>query len=107
VVPESELEAELERWAQQIIRVPIRQLQAAKSGIHRQFELMGLANMECVQSRMSGHGGPEDMAWFQKVIDVGLQAALKERDNDFDDEISGIGSDLRGSNGATPKPVAH
>jgi 2-(1,2-epoxy-1,2-dihydrophenyl)acetyl-CoA isomerase len=101
VVPEDELDAEVMRWARQVCKVPLRQLQAAKSGIHRQFELMGLANMEAVQSRMSGHGSPEDMEWFQSVMDVGLKAALSSRDAEFDETISCVNSDLAES----PSPM--
>jgi enoyl-CoA hydratase len=90
VEDEGELDRELRRWAEQIALVPAKQLRAAKVGIHRQYELMGLANMELVQNRESGHGSPEDMKWFSTVMEKGLKEALKERDAQFDQEVSRV-----------------
>ena len=90
VVPRDQLDAEVRRWADQIALIPTRQVQVAKEGIHRQYELMGLANMALVQNQISGHGSAEDMGWFQEVIDKGLKAALKERDAEFDQDVAKI-----------------
>lgn len=90
VVKREELDAEVRRWAEEICRVAQRQVQTAKEGIHRQYELMGLGNMELVQNRNSGHGSKPDMEWFQKVMDVGLKAALAERDGGFDQDLARI-----------------
>jgi enoyl-CoA hydratase/carnithine racemase len=90
VVPRQELDAEVRRWAEQIALIPTRQVQVAKQGIHRQYELMGLANMALVQNQITGHGSDEDKAWFQNVLDKGLKAALKERDSVFDQDIAKI-----------------
>jgi len=90
VVKREELDAEVRRWAEEICKVAQRQVRTAKEGIHRQFELMGLANMELVQNRNSGHGSKPDMEWFQKVMDLGLKAALAERDGGFDQNVAKI-----------------
>jgi enoyl-CoA hydratase/carnithine racemase len=87
---EPALDAELQRWAAQLALVPTKQLRAAKVGIHRQYELMGLAQMGLVQNRESGHGSPEDMKWFSTVMEKGLKEALKERDAQFDQEVSRV-----------------
>lgn len=90
VVAREELDLVVRRWAEQIALIPTRQVQVAKEGIHRQYELMGLANMALVQNQISGHGSAEDKAWFQDVIDKGLKEALKGRDDDFDQDIAKI-----------------
>jgi enoyl-CoA hydratase/carnithine racemase len=84
------LDDEVARWAQQLALVPAKQLRAAKIGIHRQFELMGIANMAAVQNRESGHGSAEDMKWFAEVEEKGLREALKSRDAGFDQHVSQI-----------------
>ena len=90
VVPEAEVENEVRNWADQIAQVPTKQVQAAKTGIHRQYELMGFANMAGVQNRVSGHGSPEDMEFFRTVLDKGLKEAVKGRDLNFDESFSQI-----------------
>jgi enoyl-CoA hydratase/carnithine racemase len=87
VVPLDELLDELDRWAMQIAQVPIEQLTATKTNLHRQFELMGLANMALVQNQGSGHGDTEDRKFFQMVLDVGMQEALKFRQQTVDSEM--------------------
>jgi enoyl-CoA hydratase/carnithine racemase len=90
VADEEALDREVRHWANQAALVPAQQLRAAKLGIHRQYDLMGLANMALVQNRESGHGSPEDMKWFTTVMDKGLKEALKERDAQFDQEVSRV-----------------
>lgn len=90
VVPREEVENEVRHWAEQISKVPLKQVMAAKTGIHRQYELMGLVNMAGVQNRESGHGSPEDMVFFKTVLEKGLKEAVKGRDSDFDETFSQI-----------------
>ncbi len=89
VVPREQLDAELEKWATEICKVPLKQLQAAKVNVHRQWEAMGFLT-SFMQSRADGHGSPEDMAWFKKVMTDGLVSALKERDTPFDESVSRV-----------------
>jgi len=90
VVKREEVDAEVRRWAEEICKVAQRQVRTAKEGIHRQFELMGLGNMELVQNRNSGHGSKPDMEWFQKVLDQGLKKSLADRDGHFDQNVAKI-----------------
>jgi enoyl-CoA hydratase/carnithine racemase len=87
VVPQDQLRHELDRWADQIAQVPIEQLTATKTNLHRQFELMGLANMALVQNQGSGHGDTEDKKFFEMVLEVGMKKALEFRQTDVDSEM--------------------
>ena len=89
VVPREELDQEVESWAQEICNIPLKQLQAAKVNVHRQWEAMGFLT-SFMQSRADGHGSPEDMVWFKTVMEQGLTKALKERDTPFDQSISRV-----------------
>jgi enoyl-CoA hydratase len=90
VVPREELETTVRHWADQLAMVPIRQLVAAKQGIHRQYEIMGLVNMACIQNAETGHGDPEDKLFFQMVMDVGLKKALEFRNDGVDTDFTRI-----------------
>lgn len=91
VVAEEEVETEVRKWAQQIAKIPSKNVQLTKMGIHRQYELMGLVNMEAVQNQLIAHGTPEDMAWWKEVATKGnLKEALRERDRGFDAEVARI-----------------
>ena len=54
VVPSGGIDAELRRWTDHLSRIPPKQAQTIKAAIHRQYELMGLAEMELVRNRTSG-----------------------------------------------------
>ena len=92
VVPEDGVEAELRTWAEEIAKIPSKNIQMTKMGVHRQYELMGLVNMEAVQNRVVAHGGtPEDLAWWAKVAEGGdLKHAIRERDTGFDPDVSRV-----------------
>jgi enoyl-CoA hydratase/carnithine racemase len=90
VVPREELETEVRHWADQIAMVPMRQLVAGKQGIHRQYEIMGLINMACIQNAETGHGDPEDKQFFQMVMDIGLKKALEFRNDGVDTDFTRI-----------------
>jgi enoyl-CoA hydratase/carnithine racemase len=92
VVKADRLDDELEAWTDYIARIPPKQIESTKMAIHRQYELMGLATMELVQSRIleGGHGTPEDMAWFQNLAAKGMKESLRERDAGFDDGVAQV-----------------
>ena len=87
VVPLEDLDAELQKWADQIAQVPIAQLMAAKVNVHRQYELMGLNNMAGVQNATTGHGDDEDKKFFQMIMDVGMKEALAFRQRGVDPSV--------------------
>jgi enoyl-CoA hydratase/carnithine racemase len=89
VVPRDKLDEEVEKWATEICKIPLKQLQAAKINVHRQWEAMGFLT-SFMQSRADGHGSDEDMKWFKSVMSDGLVKALKTRDTPFDQEISRV-----------------
>lgn len=90
VVPRDELDAVVRKWADEAALVPLQQTKAAKLGIHRQYELMGLVNMGLVQNALSGHGANEDKEFFRMVIEQGLRKALDFRQSDSDPEVTQI-----------------
>lgn len=87
VVPLEDLDAELQKWADQIAQVPIAQLMAAKVNVHRQYELMGLNNIASVQNATTGHGDDEDKKFFQMIMDVGMKEALAFRQRGVDSSV--------------------
>jgi enoyl-CoA hydratase len=91
VVPTADdVRREVASWADQLTKIPARQLATAKEGIHRIYELMGLLDVMGVQNKLSGHGSTQDMSWFQTVQDKGLREALKIRDAQFDQKTAKI-----------------
>lgn len=90
VVEVGQLEDETRRWAEEISKVPAKQVQTMKRLIHTQYEDFGLANVLKPVSSVGGHGSEEDKRYFRKMIDEGLGAALKTRDGKFDEAISQI-----------------
>lgn len=90
VVPQELLADEVRAWAALAADVPSQQAAAAKQGIHRQYELMGLANMALVQNAISGHGSDVDVEFFQTVLDRGLKDALAFRDGHFDETVTQV-----------------
>ena len=90
VVPVDEVEAETRRWAEEICKVPVKQVQTMKDLIHRQYEDFGLLKILRPSSPTGGHGSPQDQRYFQEMVDNGLKAAVKLRDAGFDDEIAEI-----------------
>lgn len=90
VVPRDQLDSVVRAWADEIALVTPQQTKAAKLGIHRQYELMGLVNMALVQNAISGHGGDDDREFFRMVMDKGLREALRFRQTDSDDTITQV-----------------
>jgi enoyl-CoA hydratase/carnithine racemase len=90
VVPEESLADEVRAWAAVAATVPSQQTLAMKQGIHRQYELMGFANMALVQNAISGHGSDIDVDFWQTILDKGLKEALAFRDTQVDEEITRV-----------------
>jgi enoyl-CoA hydratase/carnithine racemase len=91
VVPTADdVRKEVAAWADDLAKIPSRQLASAKEGIHRVYELMGLLNVMGVQNKVSGHGSERDVNFFKMVEEKGLREALRERDAQFSREIAHI-----------------
>jgi enoyl-CoA hydratase/carnithine racemase len=86
VVPLDGLDAEVDKWAREICKVPLKQLQAQKANVHRQLEMMGL--LACYAKwPTDNHDNPEDIAWAREVTEKGLAAALEDHNRSFDDSV--------------------
>jgi enoyl-CoA hydratase len=90
VADEDELDREINRWAKQLAEIAPEHLRSAKMGIHRQYELMGLAAMDW-------ESGPptRELQAFQEdglkpIKADGLMKTLKERSAAFDEQISKV-----------------
>ena len=87
------LDSEVRRWATDIASMPTVGIQRAKIGIHRNYELMGLAAMQLVQNTdpasLNLHG-PAALEWAKLVIRDGLKAGLQDRDQGFDQALSQV-----------------
>jgi hypothetical protein len=73
--------------------MPPADVQVAKQGIHRQYELMGLADIALVQNRLpSGALEQGGAFWGQvgKERSGGVHAAVGSRDTAADSDISRI-----------------
>ena len=90
VVPAERLEDEVRAWADELALVPPQQTKAAKLGIHRQYELMGLANMALVGNVVSGHGAESDREFFKIVLEQGMRKALAFRHNESDESVTQV-----------------
>jgi enoyl-CoA hydratase/carnithine racemase len=90
VVARDQLDVVVRGWADELALVPPQQTKAAKLGIHRQYELMGLVNMGLVQNAISGHGADEDKQFFRMVIEEGLRKALEFRQTDSDPAVTQV-----------------
>lgn len=79
--------------ARRISLVPQTISWAQKSSINRVFEIMGLRAMQqsFVDLNAVGHQSKEAIAWFKRVDEIGLKAALAERDEEFGDYKPGKG----------------
>lgn len=89
VVPEDQVPAETRRWADELARIPLKQLESMKRIIHRQYELMGLLSM-VEPFGGGGHGAEEDQVFFNTLKEKGMRAALKFRDETFDQEVAKV-----------------
>jgi enoyl-CoA hydratase/carnithine racemase len=90
VVKREDLDATVRAWADEIALVPPEQTKSARIGIHRQYEIMGLANMALIQNNFSGHGAEIDREFFRIVLDKGVAAAVKFRQTDSNESVTQV-----------------
>jgi enoyl-CoA hydratase/carnithine racemase len=91
VVPEDQLVEETERWARQAALIPTVNFGRSKETIHRTYELMGLAAAPSVLSRWGPPPPPSNGPGFAEVVEEkGLKEALRQRDANFDDDVSRV-----------------
>jgi enoyl-CoA hydratase len=90
VVPKEDVAKTVRAWAEEICLVPPSQTKTGKINIHRQYEIMGLANMALIQNVESGHGDEVDREFFRKVLNEGMRAALAFRQTDSDSTIAQV-----------------
>jgi enoyl-CoA hydratase len=89
VVAEADLRSEVRAWAEHLATMPSGDVQIAKQGIHRQYELMGMLNMEMVQNRLPPL--PADAAdTFWSAMGDDMKNALARRDSDVDPSVTRI-----------------
>jgi enoyl-CoA hydratase/carnithine racemase len=93
VVDEADLRTEVRAWAEQLAMMPPKDVQVAKQGIHRQYELMGLADIALVQNRLPSGPLEQGGGFWNQVGDSkqgGLRVALGARDTAADPGISQV-----------------
>jgi enoyl-CoA hydratase/carnithine racemase len=89
VVPEDGLRKEVRAWAEHLAAMPSGDVQIAKQGIHRQYELMGMLNMEMVQNRLPPLPASEaDTFWSDMGGD--MKKALAGRDAGVDPSVTRV-----------------
>ena len=98
VVPRDDLEEEVYKLAEAIIKVPAMSVKLSKVSINNMFEIMGIRqsiqqNRELDLHVMSSPS-PELREFFAMVQEKGLKAALEWRDAKFA-KVSEVGQDLR------------
>lgn len=83
-VPESQLDAEVDKIVQRMASMPKNQLAMQKLVINQAVEAMGLFGTQKLATLMDGvsRHSPEGIAWKDRVEKVGLKQAIKERDSD-------------------------
>lgn len=92
-VPHDQLASTVNEIARRISLVPGTIAWTQKSSINRVYEIMGLRAMQqnFVDHNAVGHQSKEAVQWFKRVDEIGLTAALRERDEKFGDYIPGKG----------------
>jgi enoyl-CoA hydratase/carnithine racemase len=93
VVDEADLRAEVRAWAEQLAMMPPRDVQVAKQGIHRQYELMGLADIALVQNRLPSGALEQGGDFWSQVGEAKsgcVRTAVGARDSAADLGISQI-----------------
>lgn len=98
VVPRAELEAEVDKLARAIIKVPAMNIKLSKLSINNMFEIMGIRQAIQQNRELDLHlmsSPPAEMReFFDMVKDKGLKAALEWRDARFASEDE-VGKDQR------------
>jgi enoyl-CoA hydratase len=82
-VPESELDAEVDRLAERMAGVPINQLMMNKLMINAAYDNMGLASTQMFATLFDGvaRHTPEGVWFKQRAEQVGFKQAVQERDS--------------------------
>jgi enoyl-CoA hydratase/carnithine racemase len=89
VVAEADLRPEVRAWAEHLATMPSGDVQIAKQGIHRQYELMGMLNMEMLQNRLPPL--PANVAdTFWSAMGDDMKNALARRDADVDPLVTRV-----------------
>jgi enoyl-CoA hydratase/carnithine racemase len=90
VVPEAQLEDETRRWARQAALIPTESFGNSKEGIHRTYELMGLAMAPAALKRWGPPPPAAGSSFSRLVEEKGLREALRDRDAKFEDDVSRV-----------------
>ena len=94
VVAEADLRDEVRAWAEHLATMPSGDVQVAKQGIHRQYELMGMLNMEMLHNRLPPlPAGDGDQFWGQVGEGDGggdVRKALAGRDAGVDPAVTRV-----------------
>jgi enoyl-CoA hydratase len=82
-VPETELDAAVERLAGRLQGVPKNQLMMTKMVVNQAYETMGLSNTQMLATVFDGvsRHSPEGMWFRQRAQEVGFKQAVAERDS--------------------------
>jgi enoyl-CoA hydratase len=82
-VPESDLDAEVDKIVQRMASVPKNQLAMQKLVINQAVEAMGLFGTQKLATLMDGvsRHSPEGVAWKARAEAVGMKKAIQERDS--------------------------
>jgi enoyl-CoA hydratase/carnithine racemase len=92
VVEEGDLRHEVQIWAEHLAAMPSADVQVAKQGIHRQYELMGMLNMELLQNRLPTPSVQENDPWWDQAEGKGesFRQALGVRDAGIDPAVTKV-----------------
>lgn len=90
VVQLQDLEGVMNRWAEELCKMPSQQIRAAKEYIHRIYEIKGLANLIGIGNHLSGHGAESDVEFYRILLDKGMREALRFRDSIFDPDLAKV-----------------
>ena len=86
VVDEADLRTVVRSWAEHAATMPPGDVQVAKQGIHRQYELMGMLAMELAHNRLPPPPISEDDPWWR----AGLGEAIVARDQGVDPGVTQV-----------------
>jgi len=101
-VPAEMLEREVEQLADRLALIDPDLLSANKRIINQGLELMGARTLQrmAVEADVRGHNAAAARTWGQKVRDMGLRAALRDRDGKFGDGRARVnGPEIRDAEG--------
>jgi enoyl-CoA hydratase len=91
VVAAADLRAQVRAWAEHLATMPSGDVQIAKQGIHRQYELMGMLAMEMLQNRLPPLPADEaDQFWDQVEPGGDVRKALAARDLGVDPAVTRV-----------------